>query len=465
MLHDLQESSLFPVLPEDVLAQLPQYGEVLDYEDGQVLFSEGECDYPFFAVLDGQVRVTKRSGPESITLALHQRGQFCGEISMLTGGPAVATCTAVGRTRVARIENSQFRKVSGKDSPVSRTILTAMAARTRDIEAQTRQRDKLASLGKLSAGLAHELNNPASAAARAARSLDEAITTMRLQSIRYDCRFNDRQRDALLKLEEEIRTDTEPGEVLDSVERSDREQAIEQWMEDRGLTNGWEKAPTLVDAGFTLSCISSVGAVFEGDALQAAIDWLEATLRMSALANEVQTAAGRVSELVKAMKQYTYMDRADLQDTDIHKGLDSTLTIFAAKLKSGTIVIQRDFDPDLPIVCAYPGELNQVWTNLIDNALDAMNGKGKLTVITRREGDGACVQIADTGPGIPEAVRNRIFDPFFTTKPVGKGTGLGLDTVYRIITARHGGTITVKSVPGDTRFTVRLPANPPKQGV
>jgi signal transduction histidine kinase len=463
MLHDQREKALFPELPAHVMEGLPKYGQVLDLPDGAVLFTEGEADYPFYAVVEGQVRITKAFGSERQTLALHGPGHFCGEISMLTGGPAIASAHAVGPTRVVRIEIANFRKFAGSEDPLAKVILTAMAARSRDVEVQARQQDKLASLGKLSAGLAHELNNPASAAGRAARTLQLAIADLRLQSIQYDCRFTEPQRALLLRIGEEIRNDTSPAELLDSLERSDREQELEQWLDSHGIESPWELAPTLVDAGFTLSCLNSVSRELSGESLTAGIGWLETSLRTANLADEVQSAVTRVAELVGAMKEYTYMDRADLQETDIHRGLDSTLTIFAPRLKNSAIRVERQYAPNLPLVCAHPGELNQVWTNLIDNALDAMNGSGTLTLSTTAVKDGVAVEIGDTGAGIPEQVRSRIFDPFFTTKGIGKGTGLGLDIVYRIVTNRHGGSIQVSSQPGNTRFEVRLPLQPPKE--
>ena len=463
MIHDPRETALFPALDEDVLAGLPQYGEIVDFEDGAVLFPEGTRDYPLFAVLEGRVRVTKRINGEPQTLALHGRGHFVGEISMLTGAPAIATATAVGPTRAVRIENANFRRWAGSDDPLAKVVLNAMSSRSKEVEAYSRQQEKLAALGKLSAGLAHELNNPAAAAKRAAKTLHDVLNELRIESIRHDRRYSDDQRAKLLSIESELYAGRNAGELLDAVERSDREDQVADWLDQHQLENPWEMAPTIVEAGFTIACLDSISAELDQPALHGAIGWMEKSLRAANLAAELQSACTRISELVAAMKDYTYMDRGDFQETDIHRGLDSTLTIFAPRLKRTAVKLERRFAPNLPLICAHPGELNQVWTNLIDNALDALEGKGSLTITTWPEEGGVAVEIADNGPGIPPEVMSRVFEPFFTTKPVGQGTGLGLDIVYRIIRAHHGGTVQVTSQPGDTRFTVHLPFNPPKE--
>jgi signal transduction histidine kinase len=461
MLHDPNEQKLFPTLPDKILDALRPHGQELALNDGDVLFSEGQTEYPFFAVLAGKIKVTKHIGGEEQLLAVHSRGQFTGEISMLSGGPAIATGRAVGQARVLKIEISEFRRVVTECGEMGRIVLASMALRATEVDGFLRQQEKLAALGKMAAGLAHELNNPASAARRAAGYLREAIEKVQRISLDHDGRFSERERDGLLALERRL-IEERAGVTLDAIERSDQEEEIQAWLESHKIAKAWDIAPTLVAGGLRAEHLDHL-AECAGDALEGALVWLEATLRMADLTAEVEAAMTRISDLVGAMKEYSYMDQAAFQEIDIHKGLESTLKIFTPRLKSGSITVVRDYDRTLPKVCAYVGELNQVWTNLIDNALDAMNGRGTLTIRTRAAEDGVSVEVIDSGPGIPSEIQSRIFEPFFTTKPVGQGTGLGLEISYRIITVRHHGSIRVNSKPGETRFRILLPLAPPKE--
>src|SRR5215203_1680672 len=431
MLHDPKETSLFPRLTEEALGHMQEVGEEVELQDGAVLFSEGDQDYQFFAVLEGEVRVTKKVGNEETLLAIHQPGEFTGEISMLTGEPAIATGRAAGKIRVLRLTTDKLRRLVAECPPVARVLLGAMANRTKDVDAQIRQQEKMAALGKLSAGLAHELNNPAAAAGRAAGQIRDSLRCLQSLILERDRPFTPEERQVMIEVQREALSEIAQNEGkprLDPLAQSDLEDALTDWLDERQVEDAWRLAPTLASAGLGPERLDSIAARIGGGELGFFLPWMEGLLNLAELLDQVENGTSRISELVAAIKEYSYMDQAPQQEIDLHAGLESTLKMLAHKLRKGEIEVVRQYDRDLPKVCAYGSELNQVWTNLIDNAV-----------------------------GIPEEVQQRIFDPFFTTKGVGEGNGLGLDIARRIVKTRHKGELRVESRPGETRFEVKLP--------
>jgi signal transduction histidine kinase len=317
------------------------------------------------------------------------------------------------------------------------------------------QREKLMSLGKLSAGLAHELNNPASAVKRAAENLREAVSRLRDVNLRLEGQALKTEQRALLASFEQKTFTAPSARPADALEQSDREQAIGDWLEGRHVDEAWAIAASLAEAGLDSAGLEEFGDHFPAEAMGDVLRRLSASLLVARLVDEIESASSRISDLVKAIKEYSYMDQSPVQEIDIHKGLDSTLLILKNRLKKVVTVI-REYDTSMPKLCARASELNQVWTNLIDNAIDAMEGTGELRIRTLREPQSALVEIIDSGSGIPDQIRERIWEPFFTTKQVGEGSGLGLDVVHRIVRGHHG-DVRFESKPGETKFQVRLP--------
>ncbi|NUP35331.1 MAG: histidine kinase [Streptomycetaceae bacterium] len=344
--------------------------------------------------------------------------------------------------------------------PMAVHLLEGLFFGARNTQQAIGQRERLLALGSLTAGLTHELNNPAAAAVRATVELRERVAGMRHKLGKIAA--NPVHRDAVIALtgfQEDAAERAAHAPVLSPLEASDREDAVADWLDGQGIPDGWRLAPTFVQAGLDPAWLDRVAAVLAPDVLGPAMHWLNSTVETELLLSEIEDSTHRISTLVEAAKSYAQLDRAPHQQVDVHELLDSTLVMMSKKIGTRVRVV-KDYDRSLPRIPAYPGELNQVWTNLVDNAVSAMDGTGTeatLTIRTARDDDRVLVEIGDTGPGVPPDIRDRIFDPFFTTKPVGEGTGLGLDISWRIVVGKHHGDLRVESAPGDTRFQVRLP--------
>jgi signal transduction histidine kinase len=440
-------------LTGEQIEALAEYGVERQVESGEHLFDEKSIVDSFWVLLEGEIRISRLDGAQETPVTTLRPGDFTGQLVVLAGKTSIFRAKATVPSRVLQIDSKAFRRVSSERPDLADIFLSGLGRRMRYTQRTRRQQEKMVALGKLSAGLAHELNNPAAAAQRAADDLRDAALRAQLLALEHDERFSPLQRRVLAGIHHEVTADGDAS--LEPLARSDREDEIALWLEERGSEAAWDLAPTLAAAGLDTERLQRLaGDLNDDNSLEGALEWLGATLELAALAEEVGRSAARISELVGAMKEHTYMDRGSYAENDVREGLESTLTILGHKLKGATV--EREYQEDLPKIWANAGELNQVWTNLLDNAADAVGGRGRITVRAERVGDAVAVEIIDEGPGIPREIQNRIFEPFFTTKEIGEGTGLGLDTVRRIITG-HGGEITFDSEPGETRFTVRLP--------
>jgi signal transduction histidine kinase len=430
---------------------LVPYGRELRLTAGDSLFDERSVVDSFYVVLEGEVSIFRLDGAEETHIVTHRAGEFTGGLAVLTGRTSVHRARALTVSHVLEIDSKTFRRVAVELPDVADVFISRLAQRMRFTQRAYRQQEKLAALGKLSAGLAHELNNPAAAARRAAEGLRDAGLKAQLLALEHDERFSPGGRKALTALQRETAGVTVH---LDPLAMSDAEDTLGGWLEDRGVEDAWDLAPALAAAGVNKERLEQLAGELGARSLAGGLGWLVATLEIVGLANEVRVSAGRISELVGAMKEYTYMDRGTPLEVDVVSGLENTLTILGHKLKR--VSVGREYAEELPKVPGHGGELNQVWTNLIDNAADAVDGRGRITIKAFEDGDRVAVEVSDDGPGIPREARARVFEPFFTTKEIGSGAGLGLDIVRRVV-AGHGGDISVDSKPGETRFTVRLP--------
>jgi signal transduction histidine kinase len=371
-----------------------------------------------------------------------------------------ASMRAVEPSRFFVLTASTFAELMNDWFPMAVHLLEGAFFGNKNWAQAIGQRERLLALGSLSAGLTHELNNPAAAAVRATALLRERVAGMRHKLGMIASGNWDRTTlVTLIRLQEEAADRVPKAQALSPLEASDREDTIVDWLEDHGCHDGWQLAPTFVAAGLDTDWLDHVEAAVDPDTLESALRWLNYTVDTELLMNEIEDSTTRVSTLVGAAKQYSQLDRAPYQVIDVHELLDSTLLMLSGKIPPGITVV-KDYDRSVPPIPAYAGELNQVWTNLIDNAVSAMGTSGVLTVRTGRDREFVFVEFGDTGPGVPPEIKERIFEPFFTTKGVGEGTGLGLDISWRIVVNKHHGDIAVESVPGDTRFRVRLPVTP-----
>lgn len=459
---------LFEKLNEEQLARLCREGRVERFAPGYV-YREGEPATCFYVLLEGTLVMSRRVGNDDVeTNRTSQRGVYAGAMQAYLTGPGQSAAGARYKGSVRVTEPSRFfvlpaetwASVLREWFPMAVHLLEGLFFGTQNTQRAIGQRERLLALGSLSAGLTHELNNPAAAAVRATSALRERVAGMRNKlGVIASGAYRRETLATLVEIQERTAEQVAKATQLSPLEASDREDALEEWLDDHGIADGWRLAPTFVQAGLDTDWLDRVAAAVDEQTLEGAVRWLNYTVETELLMNEIEDSTTRVSSLVGAAKQYSQLDRAPYQVADVHELLDSTLLMLSGKI-GPRIEVVKDYDRSLPRVPAYPGELNQVWTNLIDNAVGAINdagGEGKLTVRTALDRDLLLVEFRDTGPGIPPDIRGRIFDPFFTTKPVGQGTGLGLDISWRIVVNKHHGSLEVQSVPGDTRFQVRLP--------
>jgi signal transduction histidine kinase len=456
MMRDAREER--GLTPEQVEALVP-YGREFGLQTGDLLFDERSVVDSFYVVLEGEVEISRLDGAEEIPVLNHGPGEFTGGLVMLTGRTSIHRAKAAEPSRILEIDSETFRRLPVEVPDVADMFISGLARRMRYTQRAYRQQEKFAALGKLSAGLTHELNNPAAAARRASEELGDAILEAQLTAIGHDERFSAGEREALVAVQRE--TAAGNSVLLDPLSLGDAEDELADWLGDRGCEEPWDLAPALAEAGVGMDRLEEMAEVFDDRSLACGLEWLAGTLDLIGLAGEIETCAGRISELVGAMKEYTYMDRAVVGEVDVISGLQNTLTILGPRLKG--ISLSTEYEKDLPNIPGRGSELNQVWTNLIDNAIDAVEGRGSIIVRAYTEGARVVVEVVDDGPGIPRAAQVHVFEPFYTTKDIGAGTGLGLATVWRIVTD-HEGEILLRSEPGETRFAVKLPSDTRQNG-
>jgi signal transduction histidine kinase len=458
---ELQTLFLFEKLTGEQLQWLCERGHVELIEPGPV-YAEGAPATCFYVLLEGTVVMSRRVGTDDIeTGRTSSRGVYAGAFMAYLGDrmPQVYN-NSVRVTEPSRffvLDGDVFAQLMHEWFPMAVHLLEGLFFGNKNAQQAIGQRERLLALGSLSAGLTHELNNPAAAAVRATASLRERVAGMRHKlAMIAGGKWNRTTLETLIRLQEEAAERVPKALALAPMEASDREDAITDWLEEHDITDGWNLSPTFVSGGLDTAWLEHVAMSVDASTLEGALRWLNYTVETELLMNEIEDSTTRISTLVGAAKQYSQLDRAPYQVVDVHELLDSTLLMLSGKFPPGISVV-KDYYPALPHIPAYAGELNQVWTNLIDNAVSAMKGSGVLTVRTGLDRDQVFVEFGDTGPGVPPEIKNRIFEPFFTTKPVGEGTGLGLDISWRIVVNKHHGDLSLESSPGDTRFRVRLP--------
>jgi len=450
---ELLRVPVFADLPDDQIAWFLSRAQELNYKAGDTYLRQGTPADSMFVILDGQLELHGEMGGETVAFSM-KAGDVTGVLPFSRMKQFSVNGRAATDSRVLRFPAALFPDLVQKMPELAKRLVGLMSDRIRETTRIEQQRDRLAALGKLSAGLAHELNNPASAAKRATSQLRDALKKIKDASLELGRRdLTSAQRGEIEKLEISFVQRDEPPS--DTLAISDLEEQLDSLLRSHGQSDLWQLAADLARKNIRPEVLDSLFAALDAGTARAALVRIAASVEIAGLLNEIESSTSRISDLVGAIKEYTYMDQAPVQNVDIVKSLETTLTILNHKLKRG-VVVQRDYQRIPLLVNSFGSELNQVWTNIIDNAIDAMGGKGELRIRTYREDNCVVVEIGDNGPGISPEVEPHIFEPFFTTKGVGNGTGLGLDTVQRIV-KKHRGSIQVTSQPGDTRFQVWLP--------
>ena len=458
-IEELIDLDPFQQLSQEQLEWVCDRAQTVELCAGDVLTHEGDPGRGLFLLVKGKINLTRLSQGVEIPIGQHQAPSFFGEIPVLTDEPVPVTMRALTDCNLYEIKAEDFRKLLYECRDFERMVFRILERRLRGLESFIRGREKMAALGTLAAGLAHELNNPASALVRTLGEMPAAILELQRMNLVYGqrnveeahtqdwLRVRDRGYDAIL------------NNRLDPVTLSDRETVLLEWLEDYGVKQAWKLAEPLAEGGVEVETLDRLMERWRNDNTELreiGLHWLSLSFEVISMIKHGLRGAERISELVQAMKSYSYLDQGIQQEVNVHQGLEDTLRLFVHKLKCG-IQVQRNYDRYLPKILAYGSELNQVWTNLIDNAIDAMDDKGLLEITTHHCDRFAHIDIIDSGSGIPPEIKTRIFEPFFTTKSVGRGSGLGLETVRRIVENRHHGTLSFESQPGRTCFSICLP--------
>ncbi len=457
----LRQIEIFRALPDTELAWLIAEGQQVQMSAGTYIARQGDPPDGFYLILAGETEWTRQVGDRVAHAVNLGPGDIFAELILILDEPYPTSGRAVTDLTLFKILPETFWDLLSRCRQVLRSVVKVAAVRSQIHEAVTQQQAKLISLGTMAAGLAHEMNNPAAALNRSSQILGQSFLDLSQRALRLNqWDYTSGQRQLIEQLPTVVLAQAQDLPNLAPLTQSDREDELADWLAAQGVDQSWQLAPSFVAMGLDVVWLQTVATQLPTAALGDVFTWLEAAIAGQRLLGEIQHGAARLSELVQSIKRYSHMDESPLQEVDVHEGLDNTLTILGYQLRQANIAVVRDYDLTLPKIGAYGGDLNQVWTNLIANAIDALTEgptpQPQLQIRTCGEGDRILVEVIDNGPGIPEAVRSRIFEPFFTTKAVGKGTGLGLDVSRRIVEGQHKGDLRLTTEPGKTIFQVRL---------